>query len=183
MEKLVGQLPTFFLWSNPWAWLSLCFMASWQMIALMVYHLSRSKGFQTHLCDLSEFKRPTIHRAYLIHENSCSTWKDLSLIKLSIIRLLYTVKKENKKHTYSKFRIEQYQMIFWLLLRLILANAFIHVDNIISKPVNSNLGWETSHPVYIPLLPRLSASRAAWLVWTQQKQDMSSLNLNFSLQA
>ena len=132
MEKLVGQLPTFFLWSNPWAWLSLCFMASWQMIALMVYHLSRSKGFQTHLCDLSEFKRPTIHRAYLIHENSCSTWKDLSLIKLSIIRLLYTVKKENKKHTYSKFRIEQYQMIFWLLLSLILANAFTHVGNNIS---------------------------------------------------
>ena len=29
-----------------------------------------------------------------------------------------------------------------------------------NKPVNSNLGWETSLPVYVPLLPWLSVSRA-----------------------
>ena len=38
-------------------------------------------------------------------------------------------------------------------------------------------------PVYVPLLPWLSVLRAAWLVRTQQKQEMSSLNLNLSLQA
>ena len=38
-------------------------------------------------------------------------------------------------------------------------------------------------PVNVPLLPLLSALRAALLVWTQQKHEMSSLNLNFSLQA
>ena len=31
------------------------------------------------------------------------------------------------------------------------------------KPVNSNFGWETSLPVYVLLLPRLSATRAMWL--------------------
>ena len=34
------------------------------------------------------------------------------------------------------------------------------------KPVISNLGWESSIPVYVSLLPRLSALRAAWLVRT-----------------
>ena len=53
----------------------------------------------------------------------------------------------------------------------------------ITKPVTLNLGWETSLPVYVPLLPWLSASRAVWLVCTQSKQEMSSLNLNFNLQA
>ena len=53
---------------------------------------------------------------------------------------------------------------------------------LIIKPLNSNLGWESSLPVNVLLLPRLSASRAAWLVWTQKKQEMSSLNLNFSIQ-
>ena len=51
----------------------------------------------------------------------------------------------------------------------------------IVKPVNSNLGWEPSLHIYVPLLPWLSALRAAWLVWTQPKQKMSSLNLNLSL--
>ena len=37
--------------------------------------------------------------------------------------------------------------------------------------------------VYVLLLPQLTVSRAAWLVWTQHQQEMSSLNLNFSLQA
>ena len=50
----------------------------------------------------------------------------------------------------------------------------------ITKPVNSNLGWESSLHFYDPLLPRLSAFRAAWLVWTQQRQEMSPINLNFS---
>ena len=52
-----------------------------------------------------------------------------------------------------------------------------------SKPVNSNLGWASSLPVYVLLLPPLCTLRAAWLVWTQQKQEMSSLNLHLSLQA
>ena len=43
--------------------------------------------------------------------------------------------------------------------------------------------FKKSPSVYVPLLPRLSALKAAWLVWTQQKQEMCSLNLNFSLQA
>ena len=50
-----------------------------------------------------------------------------------------------------------------------------------TSPVNSNLGCESSFPV--PLLSQLSASRAVWLAWTQQKQEMSFLNLNFNLQA
>ena len=37
-----------------------------------------------------------------------------------------------------------------------------------------------SKPVYVPLLPWLSALRAAWLLGTQQKQEMSSLNINLS---
>ena len=52
-----------------------------------------------------------------------------------------------------------------------------------TKPVNSNLGWENSFPVCVLLLPWLSALRAAWLVWTQQKQEIISLNLNMNWQA
>ena len=47
-----------------------------------------------------------------------------------------------------------------------------HID----KRVNKNLSWETSLPVYVPLLPGQSALKAVWLVWTQKKQDMRSLN-------
>ena len=54
---------------------------------------------------------------------------------------------------------------------------------LINKPVNSNSGWESSLPVNVLPLPQLSASRAAWVVWTQPKQEMSSLHLNFSLKA
>ena len=53
----------------------------------------------------------------------------------------------------------------------------------VTKFVNSNLGRDISLPVYVLLLPWPSALMAAWLVWTQQKQEMSSLNLNFSLWA
>ena len=53
----------------------------------------------------------------------------------------------------------------------------------ITSPVNSYLGWESSLSVYVPLLLQQIASKAEWLIWTQQKQDMSSLNLNSSLQA
>ena len=56
-------------------------------------------------------------------------------------------------------------------------------SSLMLKPVNSNLGWQSSLPVYILLLPRLSALRAAWLVQTQQQQETRSLNLNLSLQA
>ena len=59
----------------------------------------------------------------------------------------------------------------------------LEIALMISKLVNSNLGLESSLPVYVPLLPRLSALRATGLVWAQQKQEMSSLNLRFSLQA
>ena len=52
-----------------------------------------------------------------------------------------------------------------------------------TKPVNSNLGWETSLPVYVLLLPHMSSSSAIWLVWRQQKHEMSSLSLYFNLQA
>ena len=52
-----------------------------------------------------------------------------------------------------------------------------------ARLVNSNLGSERSLPAHILLLPRQSALRAAWLVWTQQKQEMSSLNPTWSLQA
>ena len=51
------------------------------------------------------------------------------------------------------------------------------------RPVNSNLGSESSLPVYVPLLPPLSASRTAWLVRTQQSQEMGSLKINLSSQA
>ena len=53
----------------------------------------------------------------------------------------------------------------------------------LSKTVNSNLDRESSLPVYVPLLPRLSALRATWLVLAQWKQEMSYLNLNSSFQA
>ena len=56
-------------------------------------------------------------------------------------------------------------------------------STVICKPVNSNLGGESSLPAYIPLFSWLSALRAVWLVWTQQKQEMSSHNLKLSLQA
>ena len=36
----------------------------------------------------------------------------------------------------------------------------------IGMPVNSNFGLKGLLPVYVPLLPWLSALRAAWLVWT-----------------
>ena len=52
-----------------------------------------------------------------------------------------------------------------------------------TKLVNSNVGWESSFPVYVLMLPKLSALGVAWLVWLQLKQEMSSLNLNFSLHA
>ena len=48
------------------------------------------------------------------------------------------------------------------------------------KPVNSNVGWESS--LYVQLLPLLSALRVEWHVWTQQKQEMGLLNLHLSLQ-
>ena len=54
------------------------------------------------------------------------------------------------------------------------------IPYVMSKPVNSNLGSESSFPVYVPLLTLLSALRAAWLVLKQQKQEMRSLNLNSS---
>ena len=55
--------------------------------------------------------------------------------------------------------------------------------SLMDKPVNSNLDWGSSLPVYVQLLPRLSDLRAAGLVWTHHKQEMSSLNLHLSLQA
>ena len=58
-----------------------------------------------------------------------------------------------------------------------------HFPSLISKRVNSNLSWETSLPVYVPLLPGQSALKAVWLVWTQQIQEMMSLNLHKNLQA
>ena len=56
----------------------------------------------------------------------------------------------------------------WSLARSVMA----------AKPLNSYLGWESSLPVNVPLLPRQSALKAVWLVWTQQKQVMRSLNLH-----
>ena len=83
----------------------------------------------------------------------------------------------------------------WLLLRLswvahflkrlvrVICSQNIFLRGCIdTKHVNSNLGCETSLSGYVPLLPWLSASRAAWLVLTQQKHEMGSLNLNFSRQ-
>ena len=55
--------------------------------------------------------------------------------------------------------------------------------SVIIKQVNSNLGWETLLPVYVPLLPRPSASKAVWLVGRHQKKEMCSLNLNFNFHA
>ena len=41
----------------------------------------------------------------------------------------------------------------------------------------------SSFPVYVLLWPRMSALRTAWLVWSHQKQEMSSHNLHPSLRA
>ena len=50
------------------------------------------------------------------------------------------------------------------------------------KPVNWHLGWESSLHVSVLVLFRLYALRAVWLVWSQQEQDMSALNLHLSWQ-
>ena len=57
-------------------------------------------------------------------------------------------------------------------------HAFFVMSNVETQclPVNSNLSYESSLPVNVPLLPRMSAMRPKWLVWTKQKQEMSSLN-------
>ena len=58
------------------------------------------------------------------------------------------------------------------------SNGFLR-RKLMCKPVNSNVGWESSLPIYVPLLPWLSHLRAAWLVWTQPNLEMSSCQPKF----
>ena len=54
--------------------------------------------------------------------------------------------------------------------------------NIIAKPIISNLGWESSFPVCLCYDAASAVClQAAWLVWTQQKQEMSSHHWCFLL--
>ena len=46
----------------------------------------------------------------------------------------------------------------------------------LTKPVDSNFDCKSSFPIHVPLLPRLSALRAAWLV-SQQKLELTSLGM------
>ena len=55
--------------------------------------------------------------------------------------------------------------------------------NVVSKLVNSNLGWESLFPVFVASRLAARPSKQIAKAATEHKQEVSSHNINFSLQA
>ena len=53
-------------------------------------------------------------------------------------------------------------------------------ESLVNKSVNSNVGWENSFPVSVAFIPATMPSKQTAQAAAEHKQEVKSLNLNFS---